>query len=438
MPALEFRILGPLEVRRDGEAVAIGAPRQRALLGYLLLRANEPVPPEELLEQLWGEHAPATARASLHNHIHALRKIVGPTTLSLRPGGYVLSIERGQLDLERFERLAAEARQGEPHERAAKLRDALACWRGPPLVEFPTEPFAQHEINRLEEERLSVLEDRIDADLELGRHADLVAELESLVDRCPLRERLWAQLMLALYRAGRQADALATYRRAHHRFVDDLGLEPGVVLRELQRAILVQDAALEDPAGRLGSTLERAAAILPRSPSERAESLYELGVSLLRLGENRQAAGALGAAERMAAATGEHSVEERARLYLSYLSIWTEGKSPLVYLAEAERASSRFEQRGDLVGLAVALRQRGADRWRCADARPRASSSSPRRWSSLPAPGMRALEASCRGALPDLLVIGPMRVSEAIVRCESLAQRCRPSRAFRCRPGRPR
>ena len=320
MPALEFGILGPLEVRRDGEPVTIGAPRQRALLGYLLLHANEAVPADELIDQLWGEAALPTARASLHNHVHSLRKIVGPKTLALVPGGYVLSVERGQLDLERFERLTSEARQAEPRERAAKLRDALACWRGPPLVEFPTEPFAQHEINRLEEERLSALEDRVDADLELGRHGDLVAELESLVDRSPLRERLWAQLMLALYRAGRQADALAAYRRAHHRFVSDLGLEPGVVLRELQRAILVQDAALEDPAGLIGSTLERAAAILPRTPKERAESLYELGVSLLRLGDNRQATGALGAAERMAAATGEQQ-RRGARPPLSLLPL---------------------------------------------------------------------------------------------------------------------
>ena len=417
---LEFRILGPLEVRRDGQPITIGAPRQRALLGYLLLHANEAVPADELIEQLWGEAAPPTARASLHNHVHSLRKIVGAKTLALLPGGYVLSLERGQLDLERFQRLASEARQAEPRERAAKLRDALACWRGTPLVEFPTEPFAQHEINRLEEERLSALEDRIDADLELGRHGELVAELELLVDRSPLRERLWAQLMLALYRAGRQADALAAYRRAHDRFVSDLGLEPGVVLRELQRAILVQNAALEDPAGLIGSTLERAAAILPRTPKERAESLYELGVSLLRLGDHRQAKGALGAAERMAAATGEHSVEERARLYLSYLSIWTEGKSPLAHLAEAEQASRRFEQRGDWIGLAVALRQRSQLVSWSGQARAGAELASSAMEFAARA-GDAALEASCRGVLPGLLAVGSMPVGDAIRRCEALA-----------------
>jgi DNA-binding SARP family transcriptional activator len=416
---LEFRILGPLEVRRDGAAVAIRAPRQRALLGYLLLHANEEVPAAQLIEQLWGEEAPPTVRASLHNHVHMLRKIVGPKRLALVPGGYVLSVERGELDLERFERLTAEARQAEPHERAAKLRDALACWRGAPLVEFPTEPFAQFEIHRLEEERLSAVEDRIDADLQLGRHADLVGELESLVDLSPLRERLWAQLMVALYRAGRQAEALAVYRRAHDRFLGDLGLEPGIVLRELQRAILVGDAALEDPAGLLGSTLERAAAILPRTPRERAEALYEFGVSLVRLGEQRQAVATLAAAERMAVATGERSVEERARLYRSYLSVWTEGKSPLAHLAAAERASARFEHRGDLTGLAVALRQR---------AQLLAWSGQAAEGAELASAAMElaartkdpALEASCRCVLPGLYAIGPMPVLEAIARCEEL------------------
>ena len=420
VPTFEFRILGPLEVRRDGERIEIPAPRQRALLGYLLLRANEPVPADELIDQLWGDDAPPTARASLHNHVHALRRVVGATTLGLETHGYVLHVERGQLDLERFERLAAAARRSEPHERAAKLRAALACWRGPPLVEFPTEPFAQYEISRLEEVRLSALEDRIEADLELGRHADVVAELETLVDRYPLRERLWAQLMLALYRAGRQPDALEAYRRAHVRFGDDLGLEPGVELRELQRSILVQDSALEDPAGLLGSTLERAASILPRSPRERAESLYELGVSLLRMGDHRQAAATLAAAERIAAATGELAVEERARLYRSYLAVWTDGRSPLAHLAEAERASRRFEQRGDEVGLAVALRQRAqmlAWSGRAADGAALASSA----LAAAARSGDSALEASCRGVLPGLYAVGPLPVEEAIARCHKLA-----------------
>ena len=417
MASLEFRILGPLELWRAGERIAIPAPKQRALLGFLLIHSNEVVPQETLIEQLWGQDPPATARASLHNHVHALRGLLGDGVLERQPTGYVLHVERGQLDLERFERLATDARNTEPTLRAATLREALACWRGPPLVEFPTEPFAQHEINRLEEERLSALEDRIDADLELGQHTAIVAELQTLVDRFPLRERLWAQLMIALYRVGRQADALAAYKRAHEAFVGDLGIEPGVVLRELQRAILVQDPALDNPAGRIGSTLERVAAILPRTPAERAESLYDYAVSLLRLGDHREAAATLRAAERAAVAAGERSIEERARLYLSYLAVWTEGKSPLAHLEQAERASRRFEEYGDEIGSAVALRQRAQmTAWigRIEDAVALAIAGVEHAARS----GDIRLEASCRGILPALLAAGPMPVEDAIRRCE--------------------
>lgn len=356
MASLDFRVLGPLEVRRNGQPIAIAAPRQRALLGLLLLHANDPVSQDELIEQLWGEDAPPTARASLQNQVHALRRLLGAETLERKHGGYVLHVEPGELDLERFERLVAQARSAEPREKARKLRAALALWRGPPLVEFPTQPFAQFEITRLEEERLTALEDRIDVDLALGEHANLVPELESLVERYPLRERIWGQLMLALYRIGRQGDALAAYRRAHQTFVDELGGEPGVALRELQRAILVQDAALDDPGRQLGWTLERAAALLPVSGLERAESLYEYALALYRIGEQRRAISMLEAAARTAETAGDVSVAERARLYLGYFSMWTEGASQAEFLVEAERAAERFEAHGDRDGLALALR----------------------------------------------------------------------------------
>jgi DNA-binding SARP family transcriptional activator len=356
VPAIEFRVLGPLEVRRDGELVSIAAPKQRALLGLLLLRANQAIPQDELIDQLWGEDAPPTARASLQNQVHGLRATLGAAVIERLPAGYVLYLEPEQLDLARFERLVAQARRGNPRERAARLRDALACWRGPPLVEFPTEPFAQHEIARLEEVRLTAIEERLDADLELGSHAELVAELEALVTRYPLRERLWAQLMLALYRAGRQADALAAYRRAHHTFTSELAVEPGVVLRDLQRAILVQDPALDDGELRIGSTLERAAAILPMQARDRAESLYQYGAALLQAGATRQAVSTLEASARLAAGTGERLIEERARLYLSYLSIFTDGKPLSEHLTEAERAATLFEEHGDDQGLVLALR----------------------------------------------------------------------------------
>jgi DNA-binding SARP family transcriptional activator len=171
---LQLGILGPLDVRRNGEPLAIPARKQRALLTLLLLRSNTPVPQDELIDQLWGQDAPQAVRASFHNQVHGLRKILGPGVVERETAGYVAHLEPGQLDLERFGRLVAEAWRAQPKERAAKLRRALACWRGPALVEFHGEPFAQHEVNRLEEARLTALEDRIEAELELGEEARLI------------------------------------------------------------------------------------------------------------------------------------------------------------------------------------------------------------------------------------------------------------------------
>ncbi len=353
MAGLEFRILGPLEIRRNGEAVAVTAPKQRALLLLLLLRANAPVAQDELIDRLWDGEVPRTARASLQNHIHALRRLLGANVLERNAAGYVLHVEPGQLDLDWFENLVADARLSGPGERAAKLRDALACWRGSPLDEFP---LAQAEAARLEERRLTALEDRIDAELELGRNAELVPEIEELVARCPLRERIWAQLMLALYRAGRQAEALATYRRAHHAFAGELGIEPGIALRELQRAILVQDPALDEHERWLDS-LQRATAVLPRRRRDRAELLYQYGNALVQLGEWRQAASALKAAEQAATTAGDRGLVEGARLRLAYVSIFLEGADPLEYLTLAERAAHVLEELGDDANLADVLRR---------------------------------------------------------------------------------
>lgn len=212
-----------------------------------------------------GRSSSADCAGFAPDQVYALRKLLGAETLERDARGYVIHVEPGELDLEHFERLVTEAHRCEPKERAAKLREALALWRGPPLVESPLEPFMQPEIARLEEARLTALESRVDAELALGLHGDLASELTTLVERYPLRERIWGQLMLALYRGGRQADALAVYRRAHHAFVDEVGVEPGVDLRELHRAILLQDSALDDSEHRIGWTLERAAAILPRA-----------------------------------------------------------------------------------------------------------------------------------------------------------------------------
>src|SRR5215208_6856072 len=211
---VEFRILGPLEISRNGVAVELRGQRQRAVLALLLLDANRVVRTERLIDELWGENPPRTAVTSLHNALVQLRKLLGPDALQTRPPGYVLRVEPKGYDLARFESLLREAREAPPEERAQLLRDALGEWRGAPLAELAHEAFAQSEVRRLEELRISALEDRLDADLEAGRHAALVPELEALVAVHPNRERLRGQLMLALFRAGRQAEALEAFQTA--------------------------------------------------------------------------------------------------------------------------------------------------------------------------------------------------------------------------------
>jgi DNA-binding SARP family transcriptional activator len=245
----EFRVLGPLEaVSEDGRPIALGGPRQRALLALLLLHANEVVSTSRLVDDLWGEHPPRTATTSLQNGVVALRRVLGSEELVTRAPGYMLRVEPGQLDAEVFERRIAEARALEPEPRAAALREALALWRGPALAEFADEAFAETEVRRLEELQLGAIEDRIDADLETGQAAELVAALEALVARNPFRERMRGHLMLALYRSGREADALAEFQKARRLFVEELGMEPGPELQRLHQAILRQEAGLHPSA----------------------------------------------------------------------------------------------------------------------------------------------------------------------------------------------
>ena len=241
---LEFRILGPLEVLEGETPLPLGGRNQRAVLSLLLLRANEPVSTERLVDQLWGEHPPRTARTSLQNTVAQLRKLLGPGLLLTRPSGYVLDLDADQLDLSRFERLVREARSAAPDQRAPLLREALELWHGSPLADLESETFAQSEIHRLEELRLGVLEERIAADLELGADAELVAEIEGLVRSNPLRERLRSGLMLALYHCGRQAEALAAFHEARRTLVEELGIEPGPELQALYGSILRQERAL--------------------------------------------------------------------------------------------------------------------------------------------------------------------------------------------------
>src|SRR5688500_1954773 len=245
---MEFRILGPVEVRDDGRVVRLGGGKQRAVLALLLLNANRVVASERMIELLWGEQPPATAATALHGHISSLRKALGPDVIATRPPGYVLETAIGELDLERFEQLWAEGRdaleRGDPVRAAERLRAALGLWRGEALSDVGFEPFVQTEAARLEGLRLDALQDRIEADLTAGRGTELVGELERLVAAEPLRERLWAQLMLALYRSGRQAEALDAYRRARETLVSELAIEPGPELRDLESRILAHDPTL--------------------------------------------------------------------------------------------------------------------------------------------------------------------------------------------------
>jgi DNA-binding SARP family transcriptional activator len=244
----DFRILGPLEVVDETGPLLIGGLKQRAVLALLLLEAPTAVSTDRLIDALWSEQPPRTAATSLQNFISQLRKTLGPDVLVTKPPGYALAIRPEQVDLTRFRRLVATARAAtEAARRAALMREALDLWRGTPLADFEFEPFAQSEIARLKEERLAGLEERIDADLEAGRHADIAGEVEALVDRHPTRERLRAHLMLALYRSGRQADALEVYQDARRAFVEQLGIEPGRDLQQLHGEILRQDAGLRAP-----------------------------------------------------------------------------------------------------------------------------------------------------------------------------------------------
>jgi DNA-binding SARP family transcriptional activator/class 3 adenylate cyclase len=242
---LEFRILGPLEAFREGRPLELGGQKQRALLALFLLEVGRVIPTDRLIDAIWGEHPPRTAATSLQNLISQLRRLLGPQTIETKPPGYLLRVKPECLDLQRFTALTAQARDAvDPALRAALLREALAIWRGAPLADFVYEAFAQGEIGRLEELRLAALEQRIDADLELERHADVIGELETLVRQYPLREQLRGQLMLALYRSGRQGDALQAYQEARRALVGELGIEPSPTLQQLHASILRQDVRL--------------------------------------------------------------------------------------------------------------------------------------------------------------------------------------------------
>jgi len=248
---MDYRILGPLQAFDGERELSLGGSRQRSVLALLLLRSNEALTRDVIIDELWGESPPPTAAKVLQNCISALRKELPGNTATLRTVGsaYALDVRPAELDRDRFETRLAKGRAafaaGEHGDAADHFREALSLWRGAPLCDFGYDDFAQEEITRLEELHVAALEDRIDVDLALGRAEELVPELEALVSRYPMRERLRRHLMLALYRGGRQAEALAAYREARQTLLNELGIEPTRALQELERAILAQDSSLE-------------------------------------------------------------------------------------------------------------------------------------------------------------------------------------------------
>jgi len=326
---VEFRILGPLEVVEQGRPLPLGGPRQRALLALLLTRANEVVSADRLIDELWPERPPATAGNALQYHVSQLRKALAPAEVVLtQEPGYLVRVGRDELDLSRFERLVAESEGASPERAASLLHQALALWRGAALGDLADEPFAQPEIQRLEELRLGALERRIEADLVLGRHGDVVAELEGLTRRHPLRERLRAQLMRALYGSGRQAEALEVYRETRSLLVDELGIEPSAALQELEQAVLRHDPSLaprEDVRSTRGSSPGRAILVLSVD-EDRLDELVTIGEALAKhadrelilarlLSQGEDVGAATSALAERRSRLAERGVESRVAVY---------------------------------------------------------------------------------------------------------------------------
>jgi len=336
----EFRILGPLEVLLDGRVVPLAGQRQRALLAALLVHRGQVVSTERLVDLLWGDHAPKTATTSLQNAVSQLRRELGADVVETRAPGYLVAVEPDAIDAVRFEALLAQARTAPAAERARLLRSALALWRGPALADLAGEEFTQGEIRRLEELRLDALEERIATDLELGLHREVTGELEALSAANPLRERICALRMLALYRSGRQAEALQAFRDTRRAFVDQLGIEPGAELQELHAQILRQEEGLAAPGA--GDTVVR-----------------HIGRKALPTGTVTLLFADVEGSTRLLHALGERYADVRARI------------RELVRTAASQRGGSEvdwagdgvflaFERAGDAVAAAVDL-QRSLD-----------------------------------------------------------------------------
>jgi len=326
---VEFRILGPLEVVEEGRPLTLGGPRQRALLAILLTHANEVVSSDRLIDELWGAQPPRTAANALQYHVSQLRKTLGPSeALVTREPGYLIRVGPHELDLLRFEQLVEEARLAPADQAARLLHDALSLWRGPPLADLASELFVQAEILRLEELRLAALELRIETDLALGRHRELVGELEVLLHDHPLRERPRAQLMLALYRSGRQAEALELYREGRRLLVDELGIEPGLELQELEMAILSHDPELSPPGAAAFTSAHRTAIVVVAGDADEFGELLSIAEPLARqppreliltrlLGERKDVARATAELAETRSGLADRGVAARVAAYTS-------------------------------------------------------------------------------------------------------------------------
>jgi len=289
----EFRVLGPLEALADGTPAKLGGSRPRAVLAVLLLHSGQVVSRSRLIDDVWAEDPPDTAANVLQGYVSQLRKELGRDTIETREPGYLLRVEHDSLDLHRFERLASDGTElferGQAEDAAALLREALALWRGPALADVADVGALRQAAARLDELQLVALERRIEADLACGRHAELVGELEELAATYPLRERPRALQILTLYRCGRQADALAAYRVARATLVDELGIEPGAQLQELERAILQHDPALDLKSERRRESMPGARIILVAALElEAAATLVTLAEPLGRVAGTRE------------------------------------------------------------------------------------------------------------------------------------------------------
>ena len=289
----EFRVLGPLEALADGAPLKLGGSRPRAVLAVLLLQSGQVVSTSRLIDEVWAEDPPDTAANVVQGYVSQLRKVLGRETIQTREPGYLLRIDHDSLDLHRFEGLVSDGTEllerGRAEDAAVLLQESLALWRGPALADVADEGVLRQAASRLDELRLVALEQRIQADLACGRHTELVGELEALATEYPLRERPRALQMLALYRCGRQAEALAAYRVARATLVDQLGIEPGAQLQELEHAILEHDPALdlEPPRGR-PSVPEARVILVAALELESAATLLRLAEPLARIAGPRE------------------------------------------------------------------------------------------------------------------------------------------------------